>query len=124
MKQENTEIASEAVAYLASALDARVAFLQANYPVLPDSDPLDFGLFWDPSDAGRGDMAKCNLAEEMLDVFKDDPAYYRPAMPAAIAALRKLADDIEAIHAAAPIQAEVWPANERTRVLAELTTQQ
>lgn len=115
MNKSSNEVGAIAVEYLASALDVGVAFLQANYPRLPSSDPLDFGFFWDPSNEGRGDMAKRNLAEEMLDVFVDNPGYFRPAMPAAISALRKLADQIEAIYAEAPIVDEVWPKNEIER---------
>lgn len=119
MSKSSNEVGAIAVEYLVSALDVGTAFLQANYPCLHNSDPLDFGLYWDPHDEGRGDMAKRNLAEEVLNIFADDPGYYRPAMPAAIAALRKLADQIEAIYAKAPIADEVWPKNESERAMTE-----
>ena len=69
------------------------------HPHKPDTDPLDMEFFWD--EEGFGQIAKANLREEYLDKFNDDPEHYAPYMPAVIASLRSLADEIEKIHAEA-----------------------
>jgi len=75
------------------------AFMDVIYPHKPEADPLDIEFFWD--EEGFGQIAKSNLREEYLDKFNDDPAHYAPRMPAVIASLRSLADEIEKIHQSA-----------------------
>lgn len=75
------------------------AFINLSYPHDPQADPLDMEFFWD--EEGWGEIAKANLREEYLDKFNDDPEHYAPHMPAVIASLRSLADEIERIYTAA-----------------------
>lgn len=72
------------------------AFINLKYPSYKDADPLDVQFYWD--EEGWGEIATANLREEYLERFNDDPEYCAPHMPAVIASLRSLANEIEKIY--------------------------
>jgi len=83
--------------YIQEALDFPLAYLHVTHHMNNDADPLGVEFFWD--EEGFGSLAKVNLRDEYLGIFNDYPSYYADRMPIVSAALRKLADEIDAIHA-------------------------
>jgi hypothetical protein len=59
------------------------------------TNPFEVEFFWDWEEFE--DIAKLDLREDLLEKFRDDPRFYADAINSTRVALRKFADELDAI---------------------------
>jgi hypothetical protein len=85
-----------ALDYAKIAAEENDLYISHNYFWKQQGDPLDVVLQWTKCTLETITLKRLNIYKEMMEIYSDDPEFNQSRMDV-IAALRKLADDLEAI---------------------------